>query len=132
MPFVTFVKRTGAAHLVRCLIAAFEAFGGVARAVLTDRMKTVLLDMETGQPHWHPRFQELVSALGISPRVCKSYTPPNERQSGAQRQRGETRLLAGGALHRAGRPEPPGGDLVRAAQRPRAPHDPCAAHGPLG
>src|SRR5262249_3289070 len=37
--------------------------------------KTVLLDMETGHPHWHPRFQELVGALGISPRVCKSYTP---------------------------------------------------------
>jgi transposase len=75
MRFVTFVKRTDAPTLVRCLIAAFEAFGGLPHAVLTDRMKTVLLDMETGQPHWHPRFQELVSALGISPRVCKSYTP---------------------------------------------------------
>jgi hypothetical protein len=31
--------------------------------------------METGTPHWHPRFQELVNALGISPRVCRSYTP---------------------------------------------------------
>jgi hypothetical protein len=75
---VTFVKRTDAPTLLRCLIAAFEAFeafGGLPRAVLTDRMKTVLLDMETGQPHWHPRFQEVVSALGISPRVCKSYTP---------------------------------------------------------
>jgi len=75
MRFVTCVKRTDAPTLMRCLIAAFEAFGGLPRAVLTDRMKTVLLDMETGQPHWHPRFQELVSALGISPRVCKSYTP---------------------------------------------------------
>ena len=75
MRFVTFVKRTDAATLMRCLVAAFEAFGGLPKAVLTDRMKTVLLDMETGQPHWHPRFQELVSALGITPRVCKSYTP---------------------------------------------------------
>lgn len=75
MRFVTFVKRTDAPTLIRCLIAAFEAFGGLPRAVLTDRMKTVLLDMESGQPHWHPRFQELVSALGISPRVCRSYTP---------------------------------------------------------
>src|SRR5260370_2430642 len=75
MRFVTCVKRTDAATLMRCLVAAFEAFGGLPKAVLTDRMKTVLLDMETGQPHWHPRFQELVSALGITPRVCKSYTP---------------------------------------------------------
>ena len=75
MRFVVFVKRTDASTLIRCLVAAFEAFGGLPKAVLTDRMKTVLLEMETGQPHWHPRFQELVSALGISPRVCRSYTP---------------------------------------------------------
>jgi transposase len=73
--FLTFVKRTDAVSLIGCLLAAFEAFGGLPRAVLTDRMKTVLLDMETGVPHWHPRFQELMSALQISPRVCKPYTP---------------------------------------------------------
>jgi transposase len=75
MRFVTFVKRTDAPTLIRCLVAAFEAFGGLPRAVLTDRMKTVLLEMETGTPKWHPRFQELVQALGISPRVCRPYTP---------------------------------------------------------
>jgi transposase len=73
--FITFVKRTDAVSLIGCLIAAFEAFGGLPRAVLTDRMKTVLLDIDTGVPHWHPRFQDLMSALGISPRVCKPYTP---------------------------------------------------------
>jgi transposase len=75
MRFVTFVKRTDAPSLIRCLAATFEALGGLPRTVLTDRMKTVLLDMETGVPHWHPRFQELVAALGITPRVCKPYTP---------------------------------------------------------
>lgn len=73
--FVRFVKRTDAPTLIRCLVAAFEAFGGLPRAVLTDRMKTVLLEWDSGQPQWHPRFQELVSALGITPRVCKPYTP---------------------------------------------------------
>ncbi len=73
--FVTFVKRTDAPTLIRCFVAAFEYVGGLSRAVLTDRMKTVLLEMESGAPRWHPRFQELVSALGIVPRVCKPYTP---------------------------------------------------------
>ena len=73
--FLTFVKRTDAISLAGCLLATFEAFGGLPRTVLTDRMKTVLLDMETGRPHWHPRFQELMQALEISPRVCKPYTP---------------------------------------------------------
>lgn len=73
--YLRFVKRTDAPTLSRCLVAAFAAFGGLPRAVLTDRMKTVLLDWESGQPRWQPRFQELVSALGITPRVCKPYTP---------------------------------------------------------
>jgi integrase-like protein len=73
--FVTFVKRTDAPTLIRCLLAAFDYCGGLPRAVLTDRMKTAPLDMETGTLHWHPRFQELVNALGISPCVCRSYTP---------------------------------------------------------
>jgi transposase len=72
---VTFAKRTDAATLIRCLVATFEAVGGLPRAVLTDRMKTVLLEMETGRPRWHPRFQELMTALGITPRVCQPYTP---------------------------------------------------------
>jgi transposase len=73
--FLTFVKRTDAVSLIGCLLATFEACGGLPRTVLTDRMKTVLLDMEPGVPHWHPRFQELMRALEISPRVCKPYTP---------------------------------------------------------
>jgi transposase len=71
--FVVFAKRCDAASLIRCLLAALTAFGGLPRAVLTDRMKTVLLEMESGAPHWHPRFQELVSALGMTPRICKPY-----------------------------------------------------------
>jgi transposase len=75
MRYVVFAKRCDAASLIRCLAEALASFGGLPRAVLTDRMKTVLLEMESGAPHWHPRFQELVSALGITPRVCKPYTP---------------------------------------------------------
>ncbi len=75
MRFVVFAKRCDAPSLIRCLLEALTAFGGLPRAVLTDRMKTVLLEMESGAPRWHPRFQELVSALGITPRICKPYTP---------------------------------------------------------
>ena len=54
MRFVTFVKRTDAPTLIRCLMGAFEYFGGLPRAVLTDRMKTVLLEMEAGRPRLSP------------------------------------------------------------------------------
>lgn len=73
--FVTFVKRTDAPTLIRCLLEAFEYCGGLPRAVLTDRMKTVLLDTADGQLHWQPQFADLMTSLGVTARVCKPYTP---------------------------------------------------------
>jgi transposase len=77
MRFVTFVKRTDASTLIRCLMDAFEYFGGLPRAVLTDRMKTVLLEMEAGRPHWHPVFSDFVARLSVAPRVCKPCLIPS-------------------------------------------------------
>ena len=42
MRFVTFVKRCDVQTLIRCLMEAFEYFGGLPKATLTDRMKSVL------------------------------------------------------------------------------------------
>lgn len=73
--FVVFTKRCDAPTLIRCLMAALEYFGGLTRTMLTDRMKSVLLQMEDGAPQWHPLFADFVAALGVAPRVCKPYTP---------------------------------------------------------
>ncbi len=75
MRFVVFVKRCDVATLVRCIMEACEYFGGVPRTMLTDRMKTVLLDMDGTTPQWHPQFAEFMAAIGVAPRVCKAYTP---------------------------------------------------------
>lgn len=75
MRFVTFVKRADTPTLIRCLMTAFEYFGGVPRTVLTDRMKSVLIEMEAGVPRWNPAFADFVASLGIAPRVCKPYVP---------------------------------------------------------
>ena len=40
MRFVTFVKRCDTPTLIRCLMEAFEYFGGLTKAALTDRMKS--------------------------------------------------------------------------------------------
>ncbi|HEV2462053.1 MAG TPA: IS21 family transposase, partial [Ktedonobacterales bacterium] len=71
MRFLTFTKRTDAATLIRCLLEAFAYFGGLPQAVLTDRMKTVLLDASDGQLHWQPQFADLMTSLGVTMRVCK-------------------------------------------------------------
>jgi transposase len=56
MRFVTFVKRCDAQTLIRCLMEAFEYFGGLPKAALTDRMKSVLVDMEEKKPRWNALF----------------------------------------------------------------------------
>jgi transposase len=75
MRYATFVKRCDVPTLMRCLLAAFDYFGGLPKAVLTDQMKSVLLKMEGKVPKWYPVFADLVSSLGIAPRVCEAYMP---------------------------------------------------------
>jgi len=75
MRFVCFVKRADTPSLLRCLMATFEYVGGVPRAVLTDRMKSVLVGMEDHTPCWNPLFADFMASLGVAPRVCKPYVP---------------------------------------------------------
>jgi transposase len=75
MRFVTFVKRCDCPTMIRCLMEAFEYFGGLPKAALTDRMKSVLLEMENKIPRWNARFADFMASIGVAPRVCKAYTP---------------------------------------------------------
>jgi transposase len=75
MRFVMFAKRSDCPTMIRCLMEAFEYFGGLPKAALTDRMKSVLLEMEGNVPRWNARFADFMASIGVSPRVCKAYTP---------------------------------------------------------
>lgn len=75
MRFACFTKRADAPTLIRCLMGAFEYLGGLPTSVLTDRMKSVLLGVEDGVLQWQAGFSDFVASLGVTPRVCKPYTP---------------------------------------------------------
>lgn len=75
MRYVTFVKRCDTPTLIRCLMEAFEYFGGLTKTALTDRMKSVLLTMEENKPRWNPRFADFMVSIAVTARVCKPYTP---------------------------------------------------------
>src|SRR5215467_1966674 len=75
MRFITFVKRCDTPTLIRCFMEACEYFGGLTRVALTDRMKSVLLEMEDNKPRWNPRFADFMVSIGVAARVCKAYTP---------------------------------------------------------
>jgi transposase len=75
MRFVTFAKRCDCPTMIRCLMEAFEYFGGLPKAALTDRMKSVLVEMEDKTPRWNARFADFMASIGVAPRVCKPYKP---------------------------------------------------------
>jgi len=61
--------------LLRCIVNAFEYFGGVPKIVLTDRMKTVIDGSEAGKPLWNKRFEDFASDMGFLPKVCRPRRP---------------------------------------------------------
>jgi Integrase core domain len=70
------VKRCDTPTMIRCLMAAFEYFGGLPKAALTDRMKRVFLEEVDGRiPKWNPLFADFMASIGVAPRVCRPYTP---------------------------------------------------------
>ncbi len=75
MRFITFVKRCDAPTMLRCMMEAFEYFGGLPKAALTDRMKSVFLDMDGKTPIWNPLFADFMASLGVAPRVCRPFKP---------------------------------------------------------
>ena len=75
MRFVCFTKRCDTPTLIRSLMAACEYLEGLPDAILTDRMKSVILTMDGRQPQWNPQFADFLAAIGVTPRVCRAYTP---------------------------------------------------------
>jgi transposase len=75
MRFMVFTKRCDTPTLIRSIMAACDYFGGLPQAILADRMKSVLVEMDGNTPVWNARFADFLSAIGVVPRVCKPYTP---------------------------------------------------------
>lgn len=75
MRYVEFTQRQDVETLLNCMVHAFSCFGGVTATVLTDNMKTVVLDRIDGQPRFHPRMLDFASYYGFVPRACHPYRP---------------------------------------------------------
>jgi transposase len=75
MRYVEFTQRQDSETLLNCLVHAFHYFGGVTATLLTDNMKTVVVERVEGQPQWNPRFLDFAAYYGFVPRVCHPYRP---------------------------------------------------------
>src|SRR5438270_13390491 len=83
MRFITFVKRCDTPTMIRCMMAAFEYFDGLPKAALTDRMKSVFLEMDGNTPIWNPVFADAGGLFRDCAACLQAAKTPNERQSGA-------------------------------------------------
>jgi transposase len=73
--YVEFTKRCDIYSLLRCMVNAFEYYGGVPEVVLSDRMKTVINGIEAGKPIWNSRFEDFAADMGFVPKVCRARRP---------------------------------------------------------
>jgi len=75
MRYIEFTQSQDMHHLLACMVHAFRYFGGVTESILTDRMKTVLVDETGGELHFNKKFLEFAAYYGFVPRVCRPYRP---------------------------------------------------------
>ena len=76
MSYVEFVSNQQLETLLRCHEHAFDYFGGVARQILYDNMKTVIIQRDCyglDQHRLNPCFWDFSKHHGFLPRVCKPY-----------------------------------------------------------
>jgi transposase len=74
--FVQYVTDERVETLIACHLHAFEYFGGVAREILYDNVKTVVLARDAygpGQHRFHPALWDLAKHYGFAPRLCRPY-----------------------------------------------------------
>lgn len=75
MQYVEFTRRQDVETLLNSMVHAFRYFGGVTATVLTDNMKTVVVERIDGQPRFHAKMLDFASYHGFVPRVCHPYRP---------------------------------------------------------
>jgi transposase len=98
--FVRFTTDMREETLLRALIACFQALGGVPWCVVTDNMKTAVLDRDAqGRPLWHPAYARAAAEFGFHPEAC---TPGAPNQKGSVENLVkfvQTSFLAGRSFH---------------------------------
>lgn len=81
LSFVVFTKDMKLETLIRCMLGAFEYFGGVPWNCVFDNMRTVTSGRDSeGRPIWNARFLKFMVELESHPLAC---WPESGNQKGA-------------------------------------------------
>jgi len=73
--YVEFAKNMKRETLMRCMLRAFESFGGVPWICVFDNMKTVSPGREKGgKPIWCETFEKFAGEIDFHPDLCHPYS----------------------------------------------------------
>lgn len=75
MRYIEFCQRCDLSSLLRCIVNAFEYFGGIPETLLTDHMKTVVNYSDSKETVWQEGFEHFASELGFVPKLCRVRRP---------------------------------------------------------
>ena len=117
MQYVEFTQRQDAETLLNCMVHAFHFFGGVTATVLTDNMKTVVVDRIDGSPRLPPEAAGLRQLLRVRATGLPPVSAADQGQDRVDHPLYQVKLLAGAELRFARGAEPAGAGLVRRGQR---------------
>jgi transposase len=79
--YVSFQTDMREETFLRCLIACFQAIGGVPWVVVTDNMKTAVIGRDlANQPVWNPAYQKVAAEFKFLPEAC---APASGNQKGS-------------------------------------------------
>lgn len=76
MSYVEFVNNQRLDTLLRCLLNAFDYFGGVTQELLFDNMKTVVTERNaygTGYHRFQAKLWDFAKHYGFIPKLCQPY-----------------------------------------------------------
>lgn len=76
MSYVEFVDNEKIDTLLKCLINAFEYFGGLTEYLLFDNMKTIVLKRDAygqGIHRFHNKLWDFAKHYGFIPKLCAPY-----------------------------------------------------------
>lgn len=69
--YVEFTKRCDLPSLIKCMMNAFEYYGGAPEIVLTNKMRTIIEGIEAKKPMLNSRFEAFAFDMGFMPIVYR-------------------------------------------------------------
>ena len=81
MHYFEYSKSKTEEDFMRCLLHAFEYFGGKTKKVLTDDMSAIIYIDNSGNRNIHPTVIQFFKDIDVELKLCKVRTPLKQKEN---------------------------------------------------